>query len=149
MGSSVSVPLTSSRFQGETLSLLPFSLLARFLEQALFVGTDHKHIPDSSPSVLSISAYSFLLQQYNCLVLSDSHVYKVRIRVHVQYTLFKQSITVTNIDNDNCHFFFFKFEPVFSPRPDYVAGAYKGKVTIVILHSLILGVCGHFNEAVF
>lgn len=77
-----------------------------------FIGTDHKHIPDYSLSVLSFYPDSFLLRQYNmCLVLADSHVYKVHICVHVQYTLFEQSITVTIIDGDTRPFL--KFQPAF------------------------------------
>lgn len=62
-----------------------------------FVGTDHKHIPDSSLSVLSFFFsfffQSFLLQQYNmCLVLADSHVYKVHICVHMCNTRYSSNL---------------------------------------------------------
>lgn len=89
-----------------------------------FVGTDHKHIPDYSLSVLSFYPDSFLLRQDNmCLILSDSHVYKsAYMCTHVQYTLFEQSITVTIIDDYTCPFFELsvRFFLLFPSCPDFL-----------------------------
>lgn len=95
-----------------SVTFLSSRLWLKIWRKKKIIGTDHKHIPDYSLSVLSFYPDSFLLRQFNmCLVLADSHVYKVHICVHVQYTLFEQSITVTIIDGDTRPFL--KFQPVF------------------------------------
>ncbi len=156
---SLSLSFTSFCFWGETFSLLPFSRPARDwkIGKRRIVGTDHKHIPDYFLSVLSFYPDSFLLRQYNmCLVLADSHVYKVHICVHMCNTRYSSNLLLWLLLMMMILVPFSKFQPVFflvvliSCWWIVLQEIKKGRWLLWFFTlSLISGVCGHFNEALF
>lgn len=135
-----------------------------FSGNAIFVETDHEHIPDSSLSVLLFSPDSCLLRRYNmCLVLADSHVYKVHICVHMCNTRYSSNLLLWLLLM-MILVPFLKFQPVFCwfclffvPLLVLICCWWivlqepkKGRWLLWFFTlSFISGVCGHFNEALF
>lgn len=171
---SLSPSFTSCFLRGDVLSVTfhSFQLAPEtfffFLGNAIFVETDHEHIPDSSLSVLLFSPDSCLLRRYNmCLVLADSHVYKVHICVHMCNTRYSSNLLLWLLLM-MILVPFLKFQPVFwffvclfclffVPLLVLICCWWivlqepkKGRWLLWIFTlSFISGVCGHFNEALF
>lgn len=93
-----SLSFTSSCFWGESFAVLPFSHPARDwkFETPFCWNWSQAHSWFFSVRAVVFLFFffqSFLLQQYNmCLVLADSHVYKVHICVHMCNTRYSSNL---------------------------------------------------------
>lgn len=166
----LSPSFTSCFLRGDVLCYLSlvsaraWNVVFFFSGNAIFVETDHEHIPDSSLSVLLFSPDSCLLRRYNmCLVLADSHVYKVHICVHMCNTRYSSNLLLWLLLM-MILVPFLKFQPVFCSFCFFFVPLLvliccwwivlqepkKGRwLSWFFTLSFISGVCGHFNEALF